>query len=61
MIRVTQGATPYALTFPSGITWFTPTFTAPNMPQTAAGVMTCLFTCTGTGTYDGFYCGSSSL
>jgi hypothetical protein len=61
VIRATQGASNYALTFPSGITWFTPTFAAPNMPATAGGVMVLTFNCTGSGTYDGFYCGSSTL
>ncbi len=61
-VRAQQAASggPYALTQPSGVTWFTPSFSAPTMPTTASGVMIVTFYCTGSGTYDGFLVGASS-
>ena len=61
-VRAQQAASggPYALTQPSGVTWFTPSFSAPAMPTTASGVLIVAFYCTGSGTYDGFLVGTSS-
>ncbi|MGO9112594.1 MAG: hypothetical protein ACLP9L_25465 [Thermoguttaceae bacterium] len=61
-VRAQQAASggPYTLTQPSGVTWFTPSFSAPTMPTTASGVLIVAFYCTGSGTYDGFLVGISS-
>lgn len=61
-VRAQQAASggPYTLTQPSGVTWFTPSFSAPTMPATASGVLIVAFYCTGSGTYDGFLAGTSS-
>jgi hypothetical protein len=61
-IKVIQAASggPYTPTWFSTITWFTSTFAAPTMPTTASGAMLCTFKVTGSGTYDGFWCGNST-
>ncbi|MBV8312451.1 MAG: hypothetical protein JO344_18870 [Planctomycetaceae bacterium] len=62
VLRITQAASggPYTPTFWSTITWMTPTYAVPAMPATASGLITLAFLCTGSGTYDGFYCGQSA-
>ena len=60
-LRIAQAASgvPYTAGWPSGITWFTSTFTAPTMPTGAGNAMVVTFKVTGTGTYDGFLAGTS--
>src|SRR5262249_31480494 len=61
-LRVQQASSggPYTPTWFSGITWFTSNYAAPTFPTTASAIQVCSFKCTGSGAYDGFWCGNSA-
>jgi hypothetical protein len=58
-IKLVQGASNWAPTWFTVITWYTSTFAAPTMPATAGKALLCGFRCTGAGAYDGFVMGAS--
>lgn len=58
-LKVIQGASNWAVTWFTTITWYTSDFSAPTLPATAGKAILCCFRCTGSNTYDGFVVGAS--